>query len=547
MDSSVTRSARIVAVAIIVLITAVPQTQARAKGVDMNPPSGIVQTTATLEQVLTAHDKAVGKSTVPTNAALIEDGTISMSGLSGTYHSIDYRDDYVNTTTLGPFVRRDGVFNGDVWSQDENGQVSHVEGIHERAMIDAYTLDNALSGGDSDVKLLGEVSKPVSAYVVEVNPADGRREWIFFDKTTNLIDRTEMPQPTGRFVETYANFQTRNGLTEAWSSHFSDGHNENDEDDTITSITTSTNIDPSDIETPTSRALVRFPGGETSVDLPVLIDKGRIILQTVVNGVRYDFQLDSGSSTIVVDNNAAKQMGLQLYGRRQQTAAGRFTASQAVIPELDVGELTMSNVAVDVFPFKDKTSSGDAIVGLIGFDFIAGLELQVDYGHKTVTALLPGMYQPPSDAYVIPAALDDQVPVIAVQVGQTIGEHFILDTGASDGFLFPDFVANHKQDVADRGLGSVVDFYYPHEYAEGVGGYIKLKPTQVAAFTVGGITFKDWLVNVLVNDYAQEEEDYDGLVGYDFLRYFTVVFDYADSQIYLEPSDAARKRKMSQL
>jgi len=542
-----TRAARVIALAIIVFICALPQAQARAKGVDMGPPPGIVPTTSTLEQVLAAHDKAVGKSTAAANMALIEDGTISMGGLTWTYHSIAYRDDYVNTTTLGPFVRRDGVSNGDVWSQDENGQVSHVEGIHERGMIDDYTLDNALSGGSSDVKLLGEVSKPVSAYVVEVNPPDGRREWIFFDKATNLIDRTEMPQPTGRFVETFADFQTRNGVTEAWSSHFTDGHRENDEDDTITSITTSTSIDPSDIETPTSRALVRFPSGETSVELPVLIDKGRIILQTVVNGIRYDFQLDSGASSIVVDSSAAKQMGLQLFGRRQQTAAGRFTASQAVIPELDVGDLTMRSVAVDVFPFKDKTSSGDSIVGLIGFDFIAGLELQVDYGHKAVTALLPGMYEPPSDAYVIPAALDDQVPVIAVQVGQTIGEHFILDTGATDGFLFPDFAATHKQDVADRGLGSVIDFYYPHEYAEGVGGYIKLKPTQVAAFTVGGITFKDWLVNVLVNDYAQEAEDYDGLVGYDFLRYFTVVFDYADSQIYLEPSDAARKRKMSQL
>src|SRR5690348_8448103 len=127
-----TRAARVVAVAIILFIAAIQQTQARAKGVDMGPPSGIVPTTATLAHVLTAHDKAVGKSTVPSNSALIEDGAISRDGLTGTYHSITYRDDYVNTTTLGPFVTRDGVFNGDVWSQDENGQVSHVEGIHER-------------------------------------------------------------------------------------------------------------------------------------------------------------------------------------------------------------------------------------------------------------------------------------------------------------------------------------------------------------------------------------------------------------------------------
>jgi len=439
-----------------------------------------------------------------------------MDGLSGTYHSLSYRDSYINTTTIGPFVTRDGVFNGDVWTQDENGQVAHIQGVHERGFIDAWALGTAIGSDQNDVKLLGEVTKPIAAYIVEVNPPDGRREWLFFDKSTNLIDRTETPMPTGRLVETYADFQMHDGTTQPWSIHFSDGHAENDEDDRILSLTTSTNVEASDFEPPASRAFVQFPGFMTSVDVPALIDKGRILLQTVVNGKPYDFQLDSGASDIVVDSDAAKAMGLQLYGRHQQTAAGRFVASKAIIPQLDVSPLTMRNVAVDVFPFKDKATNGDKIVGLIGFDFIAGSELRVDYREKTVTAFVPGQYSPPPDAYVIPAALDNRVPVIAVQVRQTIGEHFILDTGATDGFLFPDFAANHKQDVADRGLGSVIDFYYPHEYAEGVGGYIKLKPTQVAAFTVGGITFKDWLVNVLVNDYAQEAEDYDGLVGYDF-------------------------------
>jgi len=56
----------IVALAI-VLTAAVLQSQARAKGVDMDPPSGIVPTTATLEQVLTAHDKALGTTTLKAN------------------------------------------------------------------------------------------------------------------------------------------------------------------------------------------------------------------------------------------------------------------------------------------------------------------------------------------------------------------------------------------------------------------------------------------------------------------------------------------------
>ena len=43
---------------------------------------------------------------------------------------------------------------------------------------------------------------------------------------------------------------------------------------------------------------------------------------------------------------------------------------------------------------------------------------------------------------------------------------------------------------------------------------------------------------------AGRREDYDGLIGYDFLRYFNVVFDYRDSLIYLEPN-ATFKRNAS--
>ena len=40
---------------------------------------------------------------------------------------------------------------------------------------------------------------------------------------------------------------------------------------------------------------------------------------------------------------------------------------------------------------------------------------------------------------------------------------------------------------------------------------------------------------------AQEAEDFDGLIGYDFLKYFNVVFDYGDSLIYLEPNQLFKR------
>jgi len=77
--------------------------------------------------------------------------------------------------------------------------------------------------------------------------------------------------------------------------------------------------------------------------------------------------------------------------------------------------------------------------------------------------------------------------------------------------------------------------------AIGVGGEIRLKPTQVRSFSLGGVRFTDWIIYKMPGNTAQEAEDFDGLIGYDFLKYFNVVFDYGDSLIYLEPNQLFKR------
>ena len=44
------------------------------------------------------------------------------------------------------------------------------------------------------------------------------------------------------------------------------------------------------------------------------------------------------------------------------------------------------------------------------------------------------------------------------------------------------------------------------------------------------------------NDASFELEDYDGLIGQDFLRNFDVYLDYPHSTVYLVPNDRFRSR-----
>jgi hypothetical protein len=140
----------------------------------------------------------------------------------------------------------------------------------------------------------------------------------------------------------------------------------------------------------------------------------------------------------------------------------------------------------------------------------------------------------------VPAALDDRIPIVPAQVGKAMGDHFVLDTGAWAGVIFPRFAAVHPNDVADEGGGRRMHDYDPFMKAVGVGGETRLQPTELKSFSVGGVYFTDWIVYMMPDNSAQEAEDYDGLIGYDFLRYFSLVFDYQNSMIYLEPNNLFR-------
>lgn len=536
------RTASVIALAVFASLLTV-QTTSVAKGFDKGPPPGIVPTTATLAQVLMAHKKAVGKAIDP-NASFIEDGTLATNGLTGTYHDVDAGGGYIQTTTLGPFTSSFGASNGQSWSEDENGQVVRHEGVHQRGSVDARALEAALTKPEDDVKLLGEVLGPPVAYVVEVNPPNGRREWIFFDKTTYQTVRTESIMPTSRVVATYSDFKPRNGFTEPWSGHWSDGDAVNDEDWHVKSQQSNAIIDPTQLQIPQSRPFLEFPQGQTSVDLPIKVIDGDIVVQLMVGGRGYDFLLDSGSSEFNVDYAAAQQMGLTLYGKSLQTAAGKFSSSESMIPEVDVGPLKMHNVVVTVLPFSRQEATAMQLVGLIGYDFLAGATMRIDYDNRKLVAMVPGQYVPPPDATALPVLLDDRVPVAAAQIGSSFGDHFIIDTGANKGFVFPGFVASHPDDMRDQGEGGQISAYDPFIYATGVGGEVQLKPTQVKVLSLGGVRFERWLVYAMPGDVAQEDEDYDGLIGYDFLKYFNVVFDYRNSVIFLEPN-ATFKRNVT--
>jgi|GEM_PF-746258 len=538
-------------------------------------PAGISPTSTTLSEVLAAARKADGFDKNYTTR--LEIARVTAWGLKGSYHAVESAGNFKSSTNLGALSWQQGRLNGQLWHQNENGLVIL---LHDWSRS-ADTADGVASYRnihESDARLLGETAGSDAAYVVEVHPQGQRLKWLFFDKKSYLVTRVETPFTRVRYAYTYSDFRKTGPYVEPWHAHASDGITQNDMDYVTTSLKYGAAVTADDTSMPQSNdKLLAFPAGKNVVDVPAkLINKAgkthiitseneahditrpgsmsstqviqtqmdpKIVVQLTINGQAYNFYLDSGAGGIYIDSDLAEKLGLKTFGPSQQTKFGKWVQSYALVPDIHAGDLSMTNVIANVLPsWHDDSNVGSLVEGLVGYDFIANAVLKIDYEKGVVTATVPFMFVPPADAIAIPASFDDGVPAIPVQIGQSSSDHFILDTGSPNCFIFKSFAQAHADDVKDQGSGVTMNHVWVPMYGfSGFGGDLQVRATEVKSLTVTGVTFNEWIMFMNLADQAPGD-NYDGLIGYDFLKYFTVYLAYAQNQIFLQPNALARSK-----
>jgi predicted aspartyl protease len=498
---------------------------------DDKPPAGLIATAATLDQVLAGYDKAKAAK-LPTTS--IEEGRVWWYGITGTYREVRSGDDYRLTLNLGSFSLSYGSIGGQRWWQNENGIVTLESETNQEDEIARSALSAHASNANKGLTLVGESENP-PAYVIEVHASGGRHEWQYYDKTTFELVRNEEVYPSRRVITTYDQYRRTDGFTRAWHRRRTDGYSLNDQDYTATSINYNGAIADSELDIPQSNSnLVQFPEGSQSVPLPVRIFNGDVIVTVTINGRNLDFELDSGAGSLFIDSQVATELGLKKFGKSVELAGGEYEASEAIVPDLAIGPLHMKNVVVDSGPFNLPQNARMSIAGLLGFDLFAGVILKVDYKDGTLEAIPPYTFVPPADAIGVDAAWDDAIPRITALVGNVPGT-FVVDSGAFDNLIFFSFAHAHADVVRDQGGGVIMRQNQGFYWARGIGGDFSVTPTQIKVFTIGPVSFNQYVMYE-IPDSEYNNETYAGIVGQKLLSMFTVYFDYKDSHIYLIPT-----------
>jgi len=389
---------------------------------------------------------------------------------------------------------------------------------------------------DTMTATVTRVREPFDAYVIADLNVRGYGTRSYVDPQTWLLVRNDVIRAAGTATYLYDDFRTIDGYTRAWHWRVRDGYAEDDQEyriegDFIAPISADVFTIP-----PSRRNLVEFPPGVSSVSIPTQEDHSQFIVRVNVGSRGLDFLLDTGASGIALDEGIAAELGLKLYAPRSNGVnAGRYVSESAIVPEMQIGALSMRDVVVQTIPHLGADRMGQyKIVGLLGFDFINAVSLKLDYEKGQVTAYDPATFAPPVDPQmnVLDVRLSGGQPLTSVSINGAVGERFVIDSGAYGGVkIFDYFARRYPEALADEGgVGAARQVEH-----RGVGGTFDVRTYRLSVVRLGDINFHDFLADVVATRSAYGTDE-DGLIGTDFLHLFTVYTDYRNSRIYLVPT-----------
>jgi predicted aspartyl protease len=182
----------------------------------------------------------------------------------------------------------------------------------------------------------------------------------------------------------------------------------------------------------------------SSVMLPMSVSPvGTPLVAVRIGGKEYNFWLDTGSSMTMLASDVARDLNIvPLVPDTLEivTSTGRVKAHPALLPLLQIGTLVIRNAPTMIVdeslmqmrePKLVELSLKVKIDGIIGFDIIRQLDIEVDYGETSLRVRNPATSRRESERNMFWVGL----PIVRLTSGDGVPLHFGLDTGAQQTFV----------------------------------------------------------------------------------------------------------------
>ena len=208
------------------------------------------------------------------------------------------------------------------------------------------------------------------------------------------------------------------------------------------------------IALPTLHSEPHCPGNIASLPFH-LIHRSRIIVPVVINHTGpYEFLLDTGAGSTIVDPALATELHLKTQGPAEVVGVGYNThTSFAYLDLLNAGSHSVANNPVVLQDLQPLQAPDLHFRGILGEDFLRHFDVLMDYAHsmlclddtKVMQAAVKGghieLVTPPQAPNDVPLT---QLPIIPVHLSGLGARQLLLtlDSGANASFLF-NHAVNH--------------------------------------------------------------------------------------------------------
>lgn len=251
------------------------------------------------------------------------------------------------------------------------------------------------------------------------------------------------------------------------------------------------------------------------------------------------FLLDTGAQMTVIDKEAARLLGLKTEGSFQGGGGGEGTIEISLVNDITIklADLSVTIATAAVAPISSLLESyiGRRLHGVLGYDLISQYVIEIDYAAKEITFSDPANYHHSGKGEVLPMSIANNHPHIRAAIfhksQQAIDADFVVDTGASLALsMATPFVDEH---------GFIKSGAATHQaFIIGAGGLGVTPVGRVERLQVGS-----FVIDRPVTYFSQDKGGAfagllgaDGIIGAEFLRRFTVIFDYTNEIMILEPN-----------
>lgn len=454
-------------------------------------------------------------------------GIVTGEGLSGEFHSWRSGPRSRDDERLGPRSETTLRVGDRIYLRTASGNVRELTGYLRRRALTSDLVDTGAF-----------LNQPERSRFAGFGTLDGRRIWrlevranggepetLWIDPATGLPKRIEYLDGDGPTNIDLSDWRDVDGRRFPFRLTTSDGEHAFDVVQQTTSITLNAVVDASIFAALQNRTI--HAAGVQRV--PLVERNSHVACSVAIAGKNYDFLLDTGAQSVLLDSSVAKAAGLAEEGALEVRGAARSGGLHVLaLPRIDIGDAHLDDLVATSLDLRGAMGGVSRLDGILGFPFFAAALVELDFAHHTMRFGEPGSFVPRGQR--VPLDLDRGLVEAMFRVDRELDAPFIVDTGNSgELLLYRPFIVAHP---------GIVPFTREAVFNYGIGGTAPTYRSSLDELALGGIPLYHRVADVVMADKGAFADRVDaGNVGLGILKNFVVTFDLSNNALYLEKGE----------